>query len=319
MFQLGTDPELVLIKENKHFSAIPIVNTTAEKPLVWKGHSFFYDNVLAECGIKPGNSKAEVVKNIREALQHYAQLVKPYKLVIQAAATYESDQMTNKDSRIVGCRREWDAYTLQVIEPPKSLVERVYNRKEASWEFLHATNFRTAGGHIHLGDTGILQDSWKKPFIVYMLDLFLGIPSLFLDKDPTSKNRRNMYGLAGSHRATDYGLEYRPLSAFWLENPQKVELVWDICAFVLNFVSKGSHKRFWDLDEDLLDEDDPSVAYNCFGYDKDDIQEAINTCNTKMGEKFMLIVERYLPNSLMQRIEKQINEENKDFYEAWEM
>ena len=58
-------------------------------------------------------------------------------------------------------------------------------------------------------------------FVIYMLDLFLAVPAIFMDTDKTSKERRTMYGFAGSHRETDYGLEYRPLSAFWLGSPKQ--------------------------------------------------------------------------------------------------
>jgi len=300
-FTFGSDPEFLLMKGGKYYSAIGIVQGNRQYRLDKGGHQFYYDNVLAECAIKPGKNRQEVVNNIRDCLKIYAKMVKPYTLHVQASQEYPESQLRAKEAREVGCLEEWDAYTLQVIEPPKEAVKK--------------TNFRTAGGHIHLGGAGVLQNSWEKPFIVYMLDLFLGIPSVFLDSDTTGKDRRTMYGLAGSHRDKDYGLEYRPLTAFWLESPARVELVWDICDFVLAFVSKGGHKRFWELDEELLGEDDPSVAYRCFGYDKTALQKAINECDKNIAEKFMLVVEQYLPSRLMNRIHD--DQTTEGLYKEW--
>jgi len=300
-FTFGSDPEFMLMKGGKYYSAIGIVQGDRVHRLDKGGHQFYYDNVLAECAIKPGKTREEVVNNVRDCLRIYAKMVKPYKLTVQASQEYPESQMKTKEAREVGCVEEWDAYTLQVIEAPKEVVKK--------------TNFRTAGGHIHLGGGGILQNSWEKPFIVYMLDLFLGVPSLFLDRDHTAKDRRSMYGFAGSHRDKDYGLEYRPLTAFWLESPKRVALAWDICDFVLTFVTKGGHKRFWELNEEMLGEDDPSVAYQCFGYDKQALQKAINECDKKMGQTFMLIVEQYLPDRLASRIRE--DQPTEGLYKEW--
>jgi hypothetical protein len=300
-FTFGSDPEFLLMKGGKYYSAIGIVKGDRQYRLDMGGHQFYYDNVLAECAIKPGKNRAEVLKNFQDCFTLYTKMVKPYKLHIQASQEFPESQMQTKEAREVGCVEEWDAYTLQVIEPPKGVIKK--------------SNFRTAGGHIHLGGGGVLQNSWEKPFVVYMLDLFLGIPSVFMEQDKTSKDRRSVYGLAGSHREKDYGLEYRPLSAFWLESPRQVGLVWDICDFVLHFVNKGGYRRFWELNEELLEEDDPSVAYRCFGYDKAALQKAINTCDKELAGKFMIIVEQFMPADLFRRVNE--SQESQGFYTEW--
>jgi hypothetical protein len=48
-----------------------------------------------------------------------------------------------------------------------------------------------------------------------MAEFLLGIPSVLLDDDT---RRRSMYGAAGAIRIKAYGVEYRVLSNFWVEN-----------------------------------------------------------------------------------------------------
>ncbi len=62
-----------------------------------------------------------------------------------------------------------------------------------------------------------------------MLDIFMGIPSVLLDNDATSNQRRSLYGQSGSHRPKDYGVEYRALGNFWVASPAHVALMYELC------------------------------------------------------------------------------------------
>ena len=70
---------------------------------------------------------------------------------------------------------------------------------------------------MHVGSDNI--DTAK---LVRTMDLYLSVPGVLLDDD---SNRRSMYGLAGSYRPKPYGLEYRPLSNFWLKTDTLKEWV----------------------------------------------------------------------------------------------
>ena len=56
------------------------------------------------------------------------------------------------------------------------------------------------------------------------MDLFLGIPSVLMDKGHL---RKNLYGKHGAYREKAYGVEYRVLSNFWIFNNRLIEWVWD--------------------------------------------------------------------------------------------
>ena len=94
-------------------------------------------------------------------------------------------------------------------------------------------------------------------------------------------------------------------------------MIYDLCEFTLRFVQDDMHQKFWSVNEDLLDEDDPSVAYTCFGYDVESLKMCINTCDKKLGKKFMLFVNNFLPNRLAKNIEMLALDDQGNFYETW--
>src|ERR1041385_834259 len=79
-FTFGTDPEFFLTQNNRIVSAIGRVAQNRKTKHNIQGHLFYYDNVTAECAIKPATSKNEAIHHCREALTIYARLVYPCKL-----------------------------------------------------------------------------------------------------------------------------------------------------------------------------------------------------------------------------------------------
>lgn len=309
-FTFGSDPEFMVVQNDQLKSAIGIL-PRKESPDKINGHGFYYDNVLAEIATKPGNTRQEVVNNTKESLQILANLIGPARFVIKAASDYPAKELKCDQAKIAGCNPEWGVYSLTVIDPPEKVVE------PKDGYFYFKVPFRTAGGHIHLGSE-LLDDPFEIFNVIRMMDLFLGVPSVFMDTDLTSKDRRKAYGLAGSFRAPEEGnrLEYRPLGNFWFSSPEHVELIYDLSAFVLQFVEEKGHQKFWSINDDSSDED---VDHVCTGYDVAALQKCINTCDKKQAAKFMLIVDNYLPVDLHNRIAKLSGKELPDPYVAWEI
>jgi len=302
MFTFGSDPEFFLVQKGKFKSAIPFL-PPKDNPLKRDGYAFYYDNVLAEAQVKPASNREEAVDNMRTCIQSLSAIVSPCKLVLQSAHNFPESELTDKDARIAGCSPEWCAYSLTQVLPPQEIIMN--------------TPFRTAGGHVHLGNNPIFENGFQILNVIRMLDLFLGIPSVILDSDKTSKARREVYGHAGTHRVPDHGIEYRALSNYWLASPKLVRLVYDLSAFTVGFVESGHHEKYWCIDEDMLDDDDPSLAHRCFGYDPEALQKCINHCDKKMAEKFMMIVSNHLPSSLIERIDE-LRDKEFNFYDEWE-
>ena len=312
-FSFGNDPEYCLVQENQLKSAIGILSSK-EHPKKIKGHRFYYDNVLAEIATKPGKNINDVLFNTQESLKILAELIHPLKFEIKAAMEYPAKELKCDQAKIAGCNPEWSVYTLDVIDPPEFLVDF----KDGYLYFRGP--LRTAGGHIHLGSE-LLSDSLPIFNVIRMMDLFIGIPSIFMDTDPTSKKRRTVYGLAGSHRIPEEGLrvEYRALGNFWLSSPEHVELIYDLSEFVLDFVGNEDHEKFWAIKEELLDDDDPSLAHICTGYDVAALQASINTCDKKQAAKFMMIVNNYLPSNLLTRITNLSGKDLPNPYDTWSL
>lgn len=302
-FTFGTDPEFMISRWDDLVSAISLL-PNKESAIARNGSQFYYDNVLAEIAVKPAKNKEEALLNIGSALQNLAKLVKPSRFVIRASAKYDNQQLKDKEARIAGCNPEWNAYTLRCILPPEEVIAK--------------TNFRTGGGHIHIGGEG-LENPINAFNVIKMLDLFLAVPAIFLDTDETSVERRKIYGHAGSHRATDYGFEYRLLGNFWFASPELVELVYDIVSFCLECVENKLHEKFWSVNEKLLQSDDPSKAYTCTGYDVKLLCKAINSCDKKQADKFMMFISNYMPSQLFLRIEEMSKKQLPDPYESWRL
>jgi hypothetical protein len=299
----GTDPEFMIVDNKNNLKSAINLLPKRDNAKPYQGSSIYYDNVLAEIAVKPSLTKDEFIKNIKVSLNRLAQVIHPLKFEICAAESYPNKELSHQDARIVGCNPEWNVYSLQCVMPPEDVIIK--------------TNFRTAGGHIHVGSKNLQEPSSIFNFI-RMMDLFVAIPSIFMDKDPTSKERRKIYGHAGSHRLTDYGLEYRALGNFWFCSPEYVGLIYDLTMFVYSFVNLGEHEKFWSVDESLLDGEDPTKAYDCFGYNCKLLEKAINECDINQAKKFMTFISHYLPDEILKSIEEKASAKKlPDPYASW--
>lgn len=299
MFSFGSDPEIFLAINGKIVNAIGLLPSKQQK--ISRGlSSVYYDNALAEFQIEPSNTAAEAIENIQKAMLLLQETLPNHEIKVQSAHWFQKSDVDNEESRTVGCNSEYCAYTLEQVMPPHDVIKN--------------TSFRTAGGHIHLGENDIFNDGDDIISTVRMLDLFLGIPSLLLDNDNTQKYRRRIYGHAGSHRLPDHGLEYRCLGNFWLQSPKLVEIVYDLTDFTIKFVENEGHRKYWSPPND--DDDTFDQTNLCFGYDAKLLRSCINSCDKRKALKFMQIVEQHIPVELYQRIQN-LSTLNLDIYSEW--
>jgi len=115
-------------------------------------------------------------------------------------------------------------------------------------------NFRSAGGHIHLGTYNISKDcpiKHDQKLLVDLLDRILGNTCVLIDRDEANIERRKLYGQAGEYRITTQwegtvherkGVEYRVLSNFWLASYQLMSMVYGLARMAHNI----ARKIYWD-------------------------------------------------------------------------
>lgn len=213
---IGSDPELFLIntKTNKVVSSIGLIPGVKGNP--WKskeftpGYGLEIDNILAEFNIPPATSEdgfIESIEYMKKFIRSFVQKKNPdLDILCAASQMVDEDQLQSEEAKLFGCSVDYNAYTLGPNPKPKG----------------ETTNLRSAGMHIHIGyDNPNTNTSLE---LVRYLDLFLGVPSVLLDKDD---KRRLLYGKAGCFRLTPYGLEYRVLSSYFMSSKSLLSFVWN--------------------------------------------------------------------------------------------
>jgi hypothetical protein len=234
---LGADPEIFFARSGEPVSAIGMIGGSKDRPRPL-GDDFFIleDNVAAEFNIPPANTFLRWDENLKRGVEFVRKFATDNgcELSPRASATFAEPELESPQAKEFGCEPDFNAWTMMVNERPT------------------ATNqaFRTCGGHIHVGgieDMDLIN-------VIRSMDLFLGVPSIMLDKD---RERRQLYGKAGCFRPKSYGGEYRTLSNFWIFDEGLRQWAWEQTHKAIEFAANNN----------LAAEDDWSLL----------IQETINS------------------------------------------
>jgi len=206
MFTIGTDPEFFMHDTNKFVSAIGRVPGSKEQPCPTSFGNIHADNVALELNVNPADSSTAFVSNMKESMQFADELVTSQGCVVRQDhfVEFEEDELKDPLAKFAGCDPDWNAYSLTVNNPP----------------CLYSTNYRSAGGHVHIGCD--IQMS-EIPNLVKTLDMLIAVPML----EHEQKGRRDLYGKAGSFRVKSYGLEYRTPSNLWTFSPRGIEWIYE--------------------------------------------------------------------------------------------
>jgi hypothetical protein len=262
---LGSDPEILLFSEleNKPVTVIGLVGGTKSKPIpiTDKGHAIQEDGVAVEFNIPPCSTKEEYVENINFVKNYIIDTIaKPNNLVLlkEASAVFTDEQLACKEAQEIGCTPDINAWEMTMNSPEG-----------------YSSNLRAVGGHVHLGYEGFCEEYSLE--LVHLMDLFLGVGSVLLDKDT---QRRVLYGKAGAMRFTKFGLEYRVLSNFWIFDDKLIEWVFENTIKAVEYFNAGG-----------------TVT------NPEDIQKCINTCDKQLA---LEIIEDYnipMPESILKEME----------------
>jgi len=283
---IGTDPEYFMRnkKTQKLVSAIPFIKGDKQKPIpLAHGGNIQSDNVAVEFATDPAKSTKEFINNIKSAFNDTINSIpKEFELAVLPSAEFNDEELKDPKASEFGCMPDYCAWKLE-----QNIIEQHPN-----------PNFRSCGGHIHVGcmdinknmihkDTAFLLEDEGKILTIKGMDLFHGIISTILDNSKEAIERRTLYGKAGCHRPTEYGVEYRALSNYWTKTPYSSMLISSLTDVVIDLIIE-------DKLEAIIEEVSP-----------EEIQRIINTGNEEDARS---ILDKVLINYLNEDSKFYLNE-----------
>ena len=272
----GGDPELFVANPSGEVlgaeKVIPKdgISVSSTNKIVLDGVQLELHIAPSTCRATIGNSMRAIFAQLKKTLDG-AKLSASFAPVVEVSKK-EMDSLSDAAKQL-GCAPSLNNYN------PKATIKV-------------AKDFRTrsAGGHIHIGMDGnlTLKNAIKKDpkDFVSLMDLFVGLPSVMMDRDPSVAERRKTYGRAGEYRLPTYGLEYRTLDNFWLRSYQLTSLVFGLSKLACNVYTHScndSDYRYsaslpvtmsWNPMKDLLNE-----------VNLKKVEEAINTNNYDLAKE----------------------------------
>jgi hypothetical protein len=173
-----------------------------------------------EFNVPPSNNVEQWIRYNKFMLDYIDQnYAKPNGLLIAIEPSVHITPLLakNKIAKRFGCSPSYDAYTLEanIVKCDDKLL-------------------RTAAGHVQVGYDN--PEEAVSIELIKVMDLYLGLPSLFLDNDT---RRRKLYGKAGEFRIQQWGCEYRVLSNFWLRSEELMKWVYDSTHMAIASFNEG--------------------------------------------------------------------------------
>lgn len=232
LLAVGTDAECFLL-DSKTGNPIPVIGLlggTKHKPLpvleLGKGFCVQEDNVMAEFNVPPAKTAGEFSENIQKMLNHLHNFAGSKGLVLDISASnqFAKHQLEHRQACEAGCEPDFTVWTRGINDPIKDNP-------------LFLGGLRTASAHVHVSfliENKPPANIYDREPVVKMLDLFLSLPSIFFDQD---MRRKKLYGKAGAFRPTNYGIESRVMSNWWITKDISRQWVFNGVRAALNYLS----------------------------------------------------------------------------------
>lgn len=219
-FTIGTDAEFPLTKKKQFISAIPLIKGTKEKPdLLRCGSGLQRDNVALEFATPVATNEDDFVKHISNTLNEVTSILPQHvSLLSVPSAHFPKAELLHPEAKEFACSPDFNAWE---------------DKQNEIKEELKQGTLRSFAAHVHVGHE-FLDLKTDKENMIYMMDYIAGQASVLLDNSDAAKERRILYGKAGAYRPTDYGIEYRTLSNYWLKSPLLVRMVYNMVEDALN-------------------------------------------------------------------------------------
>jgi hypothetical protein len=229
---VGADVEYLLMNmETREIEpACGLIGGTKEDPLLLEsprggGYAIQEDNVMVEWNIPAAESWDVLYNNIlhaKDLVNDHVQLaVGPeYRAVCQQEHHFTPLQLDSEQARTFGCEPDFDAYLGGV------------QRQDGAAATIG--NWRTCGGHIHIGGDFQCPDFVAALFCELYISVFGRAPIDY------STQRAKWYGKPGIFRPKPYGIEYRTPDNMWTDNPNHIELVGQYAILCAQYLTNTS-------------------------------------------------------------------------------
>lgn len=225
-FKLGADPEMFMATiDGQLKAACGRIGGSKENPApLGLGEGFFIqeDNVAVEFNIPAADDATTLKSHLSRALKEIAAGVRRlhgFEIVNLSAASFPVEELQSPAAQVFGCDPDFNAWTGKKNPRPQA----------------DDPNLRSCGGHIHIGVEDVSRMTPRT--VIKACDLFLGVPSVLMDK---GELRKRLYGKAGAFRPKAYGVEYRTLSNFWIFGDPTIDWVWSSVDKALKAVESQS-------------------------------------------------------------------------------
>jgi len=247
--KIGADPETFVKRAGQFVSGFGLIQGTKEAPYRVDKGAVQVDGHALEFNIDPASNPDEFVANLTAVLDQLRGMVPDHEVVAEPVAQFTRKYLQSmpEEANELGCDPDYNAYTKEANPRPNGDVD-----------------FRTGGGHVHIGwaegmditDEGHVEAG---QMLTRELDFYLGLASLFWDDND---QRREMYGKAGAYRVKPYGVEYRSLSNAWLKTPELMRWVFEATQIASQNLYEGKSiaEKYGDVAQIAIDSNDRNLA-----------------------------------------------------------
>lgn len=240
---IGTDPEFCGINKDtgKIVSVIDkIPGTKRDEYSIGNGCTIQVDNVNCEFTIPPTTNLDDFLYYINYCVEKANTMLAAHNIVLgtMSSNSYDIEEIKHPVAKKFGCEPSFDAFYQSIAEVGKPKDKCL----------------RSAGFHLHVGfknmENPVVSLQSEDIFnLVFCCDLFLGLPSIFIDQDT---ERRNLYGSPSNFRYKSiediHVIEYRSLGGNLLYNDITISYCWDQLQLAIDYFNNGD---LYELNKDM--------------------------------------------------------------------
>lgn len=236
---MGCDPEFFFFKGGEVLEAEKVISkdgvTTPQGRVIIDGIQAELNPSHSDCRKILANNIAKCFYQLAEKIKWDKELRVDFSQMIKVGR--EKLDSIDKNTKRLGCN-------------PSRNIHNKHHRANKITIDTNTYQFRSAGGHIHLGRLSNTPDT-KLPGdkvinnpskLIPMMDVIVGNTCVLLDRDIGNRERRKVYGKAGEYRVNDHGIEYRTLSNFWLRSYPLMSLVFGLSRYAVELTACGFDK-----------------------------------------------------------------------------